>query len=151
MSARRAHTSGIRRSITRESSIYVGARFCFIDAHVAQGLHEVRGARGLPQSLRADNGPEFTSVALDQWAYWNHVRLNFSRPGRPTDNAVIESLNALLRQERLNVHWFESLGDINPFIHIWRQTYNEHHPHSSLGNLTPNEFAHRSPRRAPTR
>lgn len=97
--------------------------------------------RGLPKTLKVDNGPEFTSVSLDQWAYWNKVQLNFSRPGTPTDNAVIESFNARVRQECLNAHWFENLDAAQAAIDAWRQTYNNEHPHSSLGDIPPREFA----------
>ena len=87
------------------------------------------------------HGPEFVSTLLDQWAYWNKVELEFSRPGKPTDNAFIESLNNRVRQELLNANWFESLDELRVAARHWRQQYNAFHPHSSLGNLTPLEFA----------
>ena len=101
-------------------SVYIGARFRFTGDDVARILNHLKDTRGLPKSLRVDNGPEFTSVTLDQWAYWNNVRLDFSTPGRPTDNAVIESFNARLRQECLNAHWFSSMEDVAEYIRIWR-------------------------------
>jgi putative transposase len=88
-----------------------------------------------------DNGPEFTSKALDQWAYWNRVALDFSRPGKPTDNAYIEAFNARLRIECLNQNWFSSVQDARRKAEAWRREYNEQRPHSSLGNLAPSEFA----------
>lgn len=97
--------------------------------------------RGCPRSIRVDNGPEFTSKALDQWAYLNKVTLDFSRPGKPTDNAFIESFNGKLRSECLNQHWFTSLSDAKEKIEQWREDYNEARPHASLGYLAPVEFA----------
>ncbi|BBH14694.1 hypothetical protein CH06BL_39470 [Chromobacterium haemolyticum] len=79
-------------------------------------------------------------MALDQWAYQQGVTLDFSRPGKPTDNAFIKSFNGSLRDECLNVHWFLSLDDARDKIERWRQDYNEFRPHSSLGDQTPSEF-----------
>ena len=87
-----------------------------------------------------DNGPEFISKDVDLWAYWNHVKLDFSRPGKPGDNAYIESFNARLRMECLNEHWFLSLEDAREKVEGWRRDYNEHRPHSSLGNISPAEY-----------
>ena len=78
---------------------------------------------------------------MDLWAYWNHVKLDFSRPGKPTDNAYIESFNARFRLECLNEHWFLSLEDAWDKIEEWRQDYNANRPYSSLGNVSPKEFA----------
>ncbi len=78
---------------------------------------------------------------LDQWAYRNKVELDFSRPGKPTDNAFIEAFNARLRSECLNASWFLSMADARSRIEAWREDYNHHRPHTSLGNLTPAEFA----------
>jgi putative transposase len=75
------------------------------------------------------------------WAYWNHVTLDFSRPGKPTDNAYIESFNGRFRQECLNEHWFLSLDDARDKVEAWRRDYNEERPHSALGNATPEEYA----------
>ncbi len=90
-----------------------------------------------------DNDPEFISKNLDFGAYWNIVKLDFSRPGKPTDNAFIESFNARFRLECLNEHWFLTLDDARQMIEAWRQAYNECRPHSSLGNVPPAEFARR--------
>ena len=95
---------------------------------------------GLPEAIFVDNGTEFTSKAVDRWAYENGVKLDFSRPGKPTDNAYIESFNGRLREECLNQHWFTSLEDAKQIIERWRQAYNESRPHSSLGYLSPAEF-----------
>ena len=96
----------------------------------------------LPRTIRVDNGPEFTSKRLDQWAYLNGVELDFSRPGKPMDNAFIEALNGRFRQECLNENWFLSLEDAaEEKVEIWRRRYNGERPHSALGNLSPQEFA----------
>ena len=78
---------------------------------------------------------------LDQWAYLNGVEIDFSRPGKPTDNAYIEAFNARLRAECLNASWFLSMADAIDRIEAWRIDYNELRPHSSLGGLTPREYA----------
>lgn len=93
-----------------------------------------------PKSIRIDNGPEFISKILDKWAYQNKIVLDFSRPGKPTDNAFIESFNGSFRDECLNSHWFLSLEDAKRKIEEWRLDYNNFRPHSSLNNLTPNQF-----------
>ncbi len=87
------------------------------------------------------NGHEFVSKSLDWWAYFNGVKLDFSRPGKPTDNAFIESFNGKFRQECLNQHWFLSLEDAQDVIEAWRKDYNQHRPHSALGDRSPVEFA----------
>jgi len=81
------------------------------------------------------------SRALDLWAYVNKVRIDFSRPGKPTDNAHVESFNGRLRDECLNAHWFISMEDATQAIAAWRADYNESRPHRALGNRTPQEFA----------
>jgi len=96
---------------------------------------------GLPDVIRVDNGPEFTSKALDQWAYRHGVKLDFISPGKPTENCFIESFNSSLRKECLNAHWFMSLDEAEEKIEEWRKEYNEQRPHSSLGYLTPMEYA----------
>ncbi|EQB9156453.1 IS3 family transposase [Morganella morganii] len=94
----------------------------------------------VPERFQTDNGSEFISKALDKWAYENGVTMDFSRPGKPTDNALIESFNGSFRDECLNVHWFLSLEDAQEKIECWRQEYNRQRPHSSLNNQTPEEF-----------
>ena len=107
---------------------------------VAELLDQVAEDRGTPITIRVDNGPEFVSRALDLWAYQRGVELNFSRPGKPTDNAMIESFNGALRDECLNANWFLSLSDAREKIEAWKSEYNEFRPHSSLGDLTPSDF-----------
>ena len=94
-----------------------------------------------PQTIAMDNGPEFTSKRLDQWAYLNGVELDFSRPGKPTDNAMIEAFNARLREECLNESWFLSLEDTGEKIEGWRRHYNGERPHGALENLARQAFA----------
>lgn len=93
-----------------------------------------------PEEIMLDNGPELTSRALDQWAYQRGARLRFIEPGKPVQNAFVESFNSRLRDECLNEHWFLSLPDARRIVEAWRLDYNGSRPHSSLGNLTPQEF-----------
>ena len=93
----------------------------------------------VPVRIQVDNGSEFISKALDQWAYEHQVVLDFSRPGKPTDNPYIESFNGSFRDECLNTHWFLSLEDARQKIETWRVEYNQFRPHRSLGDSTPEE------------
>jgi putative transposase len=104
-------------------------------------LDRLADARGLPQSITVDNGPEFDGQVLDKWSYRTGVRLSFIRPGKPNENAYIESFNGRLRDECLNEHWFLSLAHARLVIEAWRIEYNTERPHSSLGDRTPQEFA----------
>jgi putative transposase len=108
---------------------------------VVETLNEVIRHRGAPRTIRVDNGTEFTSVVMDQWAYWNGVTLDFSRPGKPQDNAIIEAFNSRFRQECLNEHWFLSVADAQQRVDAWREHYNTERPHSALGNIAPEAFA----------
>ena len=108
---------------------------------VVEAMARIAMTRGAPKTIRVDNGPEFISKALDRWAYENGVTLDFSRPGKPTDNAFVESFNGRLRDECLNAHWFLSLADARAKIEAWRRDYNESRPHMSLGWMTPLEYA----------
>jgi putative transposase len=110
-------------------------------ARVVRVLDQIAGERGLPEVIVCDNGPEFISKALDRWAYEHGVKLHFIQPGKPTQNAYIESFNGKFRDECLNEHWFVDLADARQKIEAWRLEYNTQRPHSSLGNLTPEEFA----------
>jgi putative transposase len=104
-------------------------------------LETIRSRRGLPERIRVDNGPEFVSKALDNYSYLNNIKLEFSRPGRPVDNAYIESFNGSLRDECLNTNWFLSIEDAQAKLEAWRVDYNQFRPHSSLDNMTPAKFA----------
>ena len=125
---------------TRESLAIV-PKVSFRAFQVVEALDRLAAKRGRPRVIKVDNGPEFASKMLDLWAYLNGVELDFSRPGKPTDNAHLEAFNARLRAECLNASWFLSLADAREWIEAWRCAYNEDRPHSALGNLTPGAFA----------
>jgi putative transposase len=125
---------------TRESPAIEVAR-SMPAIRVVQVLDRLKAERGVPEAIVLDNGPEMISLALDQWAYENGVKLHFIDPGKPTQNAFVESFNGTFRDECLNMHWFFSLDDAREKIEAWRKEYNEENPHSSLGYLTPKEFA----------
>lgn len=107
---------------------------------VVRTLGEIGQISGLPEIIMVDNGPEFISKALDAWAYQRGVKLTFIRPGKPVENAYIESFNGRFRDECLNENWFMSLDHARRIIEAWRVDYNYARPHSSLGYLTPEEF-----------
>ena len=111
---------------------------------VVRVLERLKEEHGTPERLMMDNGPEFTGKALDAWAYSQKVGLRFIRPGKPMENGYIESFNGKFRDECLNSHWFMSMEDARQIIDGWRVDYNEARPHSSLGHLTPADFARRS-------
>ncbi len=117
----------------------------YVDRSISGGrlarlLDELGAIYGLPKMIVCDNGPEFISKALDQWAHKNGVTLHFIRPGKPVENAYAESFNGKFRDECLNANWFVGLDDARQTIEAWRQDYNEVRPHSSLGDLTPIEY-----------
>ena len=122
-------------------SVLLEPGFSFSGSHVGQALQRAAAGRGLPSVITADNGTEFTSRALDEWAYRHGIKLDFTRPGKPTDNGLIESFNGRLRDECLNVHEFRSMDDVRQRLQAWRHDYNHHRPHGSLRHLTPSEFA----------
>ena len=107
---------------------------------MAEALDRVVGAGTMPRSITVDHGTEFTSRALGDWACRRGVQLDFIRPGKPLENAFIESFNGRLRDECLNVHQFLSLADARTKIEVWRRNYNDARPHGSLGQLTPREY-----------
>ena len=107
---------------------------------VVETLERVSLEIGYPKTMRLDNGPEFISKDLDLWAFMKGVTLDFSRPGKPTDNAFIESLNGKFRAECLNVNWFLSLDEARRKCEAWRRDYNEVRPHSAIGNKVPMEL-----------
>jgi putative transposase len=115
--------------------------FSLTGRRVVAVLDQLKATYGIPKRLGVDNGPEFISKALDAWAHSNGVQLEFSRPGKPTDNALIESFNSRLRQDCLNQHWFYSIQEAQTSIEAWRQDYNMHHPHSALDYAAPQTFA----------
>ncbi|OAD98095.1 transposase (plasmid) [Pantoea sp. OXWO6B1] len=111
---------------------------------VAEMLDSIAFRRPLPQLLKTDNGSEFAGKMLDKWGYERGIRIDFSRPGTPTDNATVESFNGRLREEGLNENGFMSLEDARSKIEAWRIHYNQRRPHSALGWMTPSEFAGKS-------
>lgn len=125
---------------TRESP-YIEVGSSIGGKHVVRILEKLRLMHGLPESIRTDNGPEFTSRAFMSWCLENKVEHIFSRPGKPTDNPYIESFNGRFRDECLNENYFLNLDDAKIKIEAWREVYNEIRPHSSLGGLSPKEFA----------
>jgi len=110
---------------------------------VTETLNRVIKHRGVPRTIQVDNGTEFTSNHFDAWAYFRGINVDFIRPGKPVDNAHIESFNGRLRDECLNAKWFESLDDARQALQAWRRDYNEVRPHSSLGDMPPSAFAAR--------
>ncbi len=110
---------------------------------VAAALQEVVATRGVPRAITVDNGSEFYSQAMDSWAYRHGIELDFIRPGKPVENAYIESFNGRLRDKCLNTHLFLSLTDAREKHEAWRLDYNQRRPHSALGDLTPAEYADR--------
>jgi putative transposase len=125
---------------TRESVDLV-AEHGISGQYVVRVLERAAQFRGLPLAIRTDQGPEFTSKALDQWAYQNGVQLKLIDAGKPTQNAYIESFNGRFRDECLNDHWFTSLAEARIRISACRRDYNELRPHSALNYQTPAEFA----------
>jgi len=109
--------------------------------NVVDTLNRLAREHGAPKAIFVDNGSEFTGRLMDMWAYHHQVRLDFSRPGKPTDNSFVETFNGSLRDECLNVHWFDSLAQAKQILEGRRRDYNESRPHSALNDLTPAEYA----------
>jgi putative transposase len=107
---------------------------------VCEVLNRIAYKEGLPEVITIDNGPEFIGKALDAWAYQRQIYLRFIRPGKPVDNAYIESFNGKFRDECLNENWFMSLDHARQVIEEWRMDYNNKRSHSLLNDLTPEEF-----------
>ena len=110
-------------------------------ARVVRVLEGLQQRRGLPRRIRSDNGPEFVSRAVDQWAYEQGLEWHTIQPGRPMENGYVESFNRRFRDECRNENWFRDLADARVKIAEWQQDYNEKRPHSSLQYRTPVEFA----------
>lgn len=108
---------------------------------VVRVLNEIKVVRNIiPKRIQVDNGSAFIGKEVEKWAYDNNVTLDFSRRGKPTDNAFIESFNGSFRDECLNINWFLSVEDASKKIEAWREEYNNFRPHSSLGGMTPAEM-----------
>ena len=104
-------------------------------------LNRIKLHRGVPKILYCDNGSAFSVRRWNLWAYKSGVRIAFSRSGKPTDNAFVESFNETFRAECLAAHWFTTLAEARQLVETWRGEYNESRPHRALGEKTPNEFA----------
>jgi putative transposase len=113
-------------------------------ADVIRTLSILKVVRGLPRVITVDNGSEFSGNELDRWAHENGVQLHFIRPGKPVENAYIESFNGRLRDECLNANIFYTLDEAKSIVEKWREDYNNWRPHSGLGNETPSDYAKRS-------
>jgi putative transposase len=114
--------------------------FSLTGRRVVEVLSRLAQEQEMPDVIQCDNGTEFTSQALDEWVHRQGIKLDFSRPGKPTDNGFIESFNGKLRAECLNQHWFSSIQEARSIIEAWRREYNQERPHRSLQGLTPHEF-----------
>jgi putative transposase len=110
-------------------------------ADVIRAFEAIAFERGLPKTIRFDNGSEFTSHKMLRWAAEHNVELHFIQPGKPTQNANAESLNGRIRDELLNLHTFTNIFEARAIAEAWRHDFNENRPHSSLGYQTPKEFA----------
>lgn len=115
----------------------IDPRFSYRGEDVVATLDRVCRKVGYPKTIRVDNSSEFISRDMDLWAYQRGVTLDFSRPGKPTDNAFIEAFNSKLRSECLNTHWFMTREDACEKLEEWRKYYNEERPHSAIGNIPP--------------
>jgi putative transposase len=124
-------------------------RFSYRGEDVVATLERVCRVTGYPQMIRVDQGSEFVSRDLDLWAYQRGVTLDFSRPGKPTDNAFIEAFNGRLRAECLNAHWLLTLDDAREKLEVWRRDYNEVRPHGAIGNKCPIALVNRDPAGSP--
>jgi len=137
---RRIRTLNIVDDYTREC-LAIEVDTSLSGGRVARALDAIGAARGFPQTIVMDNGTELTSLAMACWARDRKVRLHFIQPGKPTQNAFVESFNGRFRDECLNEHEFASLAHARSIIESWRLDYNANRPHKSLGNQTPEEFA----------
>lgn len=118
----------------------IEADFSMPGRRAVEVLEQTAIRMGLPKIIHVDNGPEFIGKDLDEWAHRKGVTLEFSRPGKPTDNAYIEAFNGRLRQRCLSQNWFLSLEDVHRKLKAWHRDYNSERPHAALGLLTPEAF-----------
>ena len=139
MDGRRMRVLTVIDVFTRECLV-LEARRRFRGTDVAMILGELVERYGKPGTIQCDQGTEFTSMAMDLWAYWNQVGLDFSRPGTPGDNARNEAFNGTVRRECLSQHYFRDLADASGVLNSWRNEYSNDRPHGSLGYITPAGF-----------
>jgi putative transposase len=132
-------TINIIDNFSREA-LGIGVNTSLPAQKVIDVLDNIKQQRGLPKEIIVDNGPEFTAKKMIIWACNNSVRLRFIDPGKPIQNAFIESFNGRMRDECLNQSWFQSLSEAQKIISNWRVDYNTKRPHSSLKNQTPQKF-----------
>ena len=141
LASRRAfRTFNVLDDATRES-LAIEVDHSLPGARIIRVLDAVIAHRGRPQVIVCDNGPEFISQAVDTWAYQRGIQLHFIAPGKPNQNAFVESFNGRFREECLDLHWFSTLPAARAIIDAWRVEYNTKRPHSSLGDRTPEEYA----------
>jgi putative transposase len=136
---RRFRLLAVIDQFTKECPL-IALDFSINGARVTRELDWLLLTRGKPEAITVDNGPEFAGIALDRWAYKNEVKLDFIRPGKPVENAFIESFNGKLRHECLNQHYFKTLEEAKNKVGDWRIWYNEFRPHQALNGLTPAVF-----------
>ena len=141
-SGRRVKTLTVVDDCTKES-VQLVADTSIPALYVTRVLDQVKAERGLPKVIRTDNGPEFAGRTMHDWAVRNGVELRFIQPGKPMQNACIESFNSRLRDECLSQHWLASLSHMRSVLDNWRDGYNHHRGHSSLGYAPPAAFAAR--------
>lgn len=137
---RRLRVLAVVDNCTREALV-LEVDFSMGGEYVARNLDRVISERGPPARIICDNGPEFASRALDLWAYERGVKLAFIRPGKPVENAFVESFNGSFRDECLNQNLFLDIVDARQKVEAWRDDYNSFRPHSSLADQTPREYA----------
>ena len=140
VNGRRFRVFNVVDEFTREALATVVAT-SISGARVARELDLLATHRGKPATIVSDNRPEFISKAMDAWACGAGVKLHFIRPGKPVENAYVESFNGHFRDECLNMHWFTSVHDAARIIEAWKDDYNHQRPHSSLDGVTPADFA----------
>lgn len=139
-SGRKFRVFGVIDTVSRES-LELFPEFSITGKRVTELLDKISITRGLPDSINLDNGPEFTSKEMLEWAKKRKVTLNFSRPGKPTDNAYIESFFGRFREECLSMEWFLNLEDARKKIKLWQEGYNNIRPHGALGGDPPRVYA----------
>jgi putative transposase len=137
---RRFRTLNILDLVTREC-LAIEVDTSLPGQRVTRVLDQLVATYGAPKQITVDNGPEFAGRVLDAWAYAHSVALDFIEPGKPTQNAHIESFNGRFRDECLDLHWFGSLTHARVIIHAWKEDYNTQRPHSALQQRTPAVFA----------
>jgi putative transposase len=137
---RKVKTLTVVDDCTKES-VQIVADTSIPALYVTRVLDQVKAERGLPKVIRTDNGPEFAGRTMQTWAAKNKVELRFIQPGKPVQNAYIESFNSRFRDECLSQHWFASLSHMRAVIDNWRHDYNHYRPHSTLGYMPPARFA----------